>query len=200
MIFLLAGGLILGKKYFLNSILGSVLYPAIMWVFEQVTPLESLYTGIDVASQALLFSILGGILIGISQAILVRNGGNTGGTDIPIQITNKYFHVPLSLSVYLIDGTIVFAGWFTMSNGSFINTLYAILIIYICGLVSDKTLMLVSGNQKSCNIVTKKSEEIKQAIFDRIDRGVTLIDCKGGYKGEEKTVLVCVVANNKLHT
>ncbi len=42
-------------------------------------------------------------------------------------------------------------------------------------------------------IITAFPDPIKQEIFDRLGRGVTMMSVRGGYTGKEKTILLCVV-------
>ncbi|MPN50241.1 hypothetical protein SDC9_197867 [bioreactor metagenome] len=46
---------------------------------------------------------------------------------------------------------------------------------------------------KAFYIFTEKPNEIKNEIYEKLDRGVTLLKAVGGYRGEEKTVILCVV-------
>ena len=48
-------------------------------------------------------------------------------------------------------------------------------------------------------IITADPETIKEEIFNRLQRGVTVMDVKGGYSGEEKTILLCVVTRAEIH-
>ena len=42
-------------------------------------------------------------------------------------------------------------------------------------------------------IISAKHDEIKQYIFDRLDRGVTLYKAEGGYTNDEKEIVVTVL-------
>lgn len=42
-------------------------------------------------------------------------------------------------------------------------------------------------------IISDKDEEISKVLMARLGRGVTLLQGKGGYSGDSKSVLYCVV-------
>ena len=52
--------------------------------------------------------------------------------------------------------------------------------------------------EKACFINSLHGEEIKQALMDEIGRGVTMLDAKGGFSGQERPVVLCVVSAQEL--
>ena len=55
--------------------------------------------------------------------------------------------------------------------------------------------MILEGfkNSKAAYIITDRYEEVTQAIFEDLDRGVTGLNAKGMYTGKDRLVLYCVV-------
>ena len=49
------------------------------------------------------------------------------------------------------------------------------------------------------HIITTNKEEVKNAIYDTVFRGVTEVAIKGGYKGEEKTMLISVITSQEYY-
>ena len=48
-------------------------------------------------------------------------------------------------------------------------------------------------------IITKKHDEIKDAIYERIDRGVTRLKAIGGYSGIEKELVLTTMNRQQLY-
>ena len=48
-------------------------------------------------------------------------------------------------------------------------------------------------------IVTKKSEEMKQAIQERLVRGITLVPAKGAFTNESREMLIIVITRYELY-
>ena len=47
-------------------------------------------------------------------------------------------------------------------------------------------------------IVTDKAKEVCRDINTRLERGVTVLDAKGGYTGAERTLLLCTVRRHEV--
>ena len=112
---------------------------------------------------------------------------------------NKKLKMPISVSLYLVDGIIILLGVIVFyADYGIVSGLYAILTMFISGKVADIVILGNSG-KKSVQIITTKSEEIKTAIYESIYRGVTEMTIKGGYSGAEKTMLVTVITKQEYY-
>jgi len=195
-LFLISALLFIGKKEFIRSIYGSLLFPAFLALFELTIPIPQLG-----GNDLLLISLYSGGLIGIGFAIVIHNGGTTGGTDIGVQIVQKYTKLSIASAIYVVEASIIVLGAFTAPEGisaGFIAALYAIVIVFISGKVSDSFLLGVES-KKALNIVTSVPKELKAAIFASFSRGMTEIPSQGGYTEHPKTILIMVIHNSEYH-
>lgn len=193
MFLLLLGLVVLGKKIFIKSIYGSLLFPAVLYVFENFVPL------FDLKGDLFISVIFGGVLLGIGFGVVLKYGGTSGGTDIPVKILNKKFKVPVSFSLYLIDGIVVALGIIAFySENGILGGLYALISIYLSGRVAD-IVIVGSNSKKAMQIITDHPEEIKAAIYKAIIRGVTEVSIKGGYTRDKKTMLVTVITRQEYY-
>ena len=103
-VLLLVGLMFLGKKIFFRSIYGSLLFPLVLFLMESFLPL------IDIKDDLFLAVTFGGILLGVGFGLVIKYGGTSGGTDIPIKILNKRFKMPISIALYSTDGIIILLG------------------------------------------------------------------------------------------
>ena len=141
-----------------------------------------------------LNTFFAGLLMGLSLGIVVRAGASTGGMDIPPLVINKYFGVSVSSAMY-VCGCIILAVQLTFRDTE--KILYGIVLIMITSLVLDK--MIVLGKQRvQLQIISEKSEEIKQAIMEKVGRGVTVLYGETGYMGERCNIVLTVVSNRQL--
>ena len=77
------------------------------------------------------------------------------------------------------------------------RVLYGILLVMTYTTVLDK--VLVMGNTKTeVKIISKQVEEVRQAILAQVDRGVTMLYGEGGYKQEQKQIVLSIVSNREL--
>ena len=70
--------------------------------------------------------------------------------------------------------------------------MYAIVLLYIYSLMTDKIILGISDN-KAFYIITKNEDEVKDFILNNLNHGVTILKAKGGYEGRKENVLLCVV-------
>jgi uncharacterized membrane-anchored protein YitT (DUF2179 family) len=193
MILLLLGLLVLGKRIFVRSIYGSLLFPAVLFLMERFLPL------LDFNNDYLLGTVFGGAFVGIGFGLMLKYGGTSGGTDIPIKILYKKFGVPIGTSVYLFDGIIVGIGILAFYNDNgLVAGLYALISIFISGKLAD-TVVVGGQTKKAMQIITNEPEAIKQAIYDTVSRGVTIVNIKGGYTNLDKTMLVTVITKQEYY-
>ncbi len=193
LVLLLFALLFLGKKSFVRSIYGSLVFPLIMFLFEEFVPL------LDIENDFVIASIFGGALLGLGFGYVIKYGGTSGGTDIPIKILYQKLKMPISVSLYFIDGAIILLGAivFYPDNG-LIGGLYAILTMFISGKVAD-IVVLGNNSRSAVQIITSKPEEIKNAIYDLVYRGVTEVSIRGGYTNDHKTMLVSVITKREYY-
>ncbi len=190
---LLLGLIVLGKKLFLRSIYGSLLFPLVLFLMEKHAP------PLDIQNDYFIGAIFGGAMVGIGFGLMLKYGGTSGGTDIPVKILHQKFNLPISLGVYLFDGFVVLFGtWVYYDENGILASLYALLAIFISGKLADN--VVIGGNdKKAMQIITERPQEIKQAIFDSVERGVTLINIKGGYTNQNRTMLVTVITKQEYY-
>ena len=184
-IFLLIGSyFLLGKEKTMKSILGSLLLP----VFIKLTANIGELVYID-NTQLLLSSVFGAVLCGLGVGLVYKTEFTTGGTDILNQLLNKYFHTSMGKGLMICDGIIIAIG---MSAFGFTKAMYALVIVYIMGTLADKVLLGISES-KAFYIITNKDAAVRNYIIKTLNRGVTIFNVKGGFKGRDDQVLFCVV-------
>jgi len=202
---LILGWIFLGRQFFIKTIFGSITFPLFVYVFEEIYNfLKNANNGNNLIPETnmLLITIFGAILMGLGLGITVKHGGSTGGTEIPQNIAYKYWKIPYSLSLLIFDGSIVLIGFFLIKDDEgllkYDFLLYAILFIYISGLVMDQ-IVFRGFNKRAVFIISKANEVIKQRILNDFGRGVTEVRVIGGYTGENRTKLVCILSTSQFY-
>ncbi|WP_391208075.1 YitT family protein [Psychrobacillus sp. L4] len=175
----IAGLFFLGAKFGIKSFVGTLTLPAVVLFTSSWEPWTT---------NPLLGALFGGITIGLGLGIVFRGGASTGGTDLAAQIITKYTGFSLGKSVLLIDGLIVLSAAFVFDIE---KALYALIALF----VTTKTIDIIQlgfSQSKMIYIITNKQEEIRNAIYKEIDRGVTKLPAIGGYTDEERPILMVV--------
>lgn len=219
-VLLLIAFIFVGKKFFLKTLYTSLIYPVYVFIFEKIILLlqdvipdlsltkEELAIKLSdialgqnaanaiMAGSYLLVIIFGAAISGFGLGLALKKGASTGGVDIIQQILLDKFKIPFSISLLMIDGTIVTAAAIYFKD--FFMILYGFLFIYLSGVVLDA--IVFSGfNSRAVYIITSNPEAVKNKIYSVLERGVTEIYSRGGYKQEDKKMLVCVMSNNEFY-
>ncbi len=177
----------LGKKATINSVIGSILYP----IFIYLTKMFLQYFDLSIYNR-LLASLIGGVTMGIGIGIVYKQGYTTGGTEIIAKIINKYFHVSLGASTFIIDGIVTFMGLMVFD---FETVVYSLITIYLMSIMIDKVMLGLFGN-KSFYIITTHAKEIKKYVTDELGHGATIIKGTGAYTNEERYIILVVIPTN----
>lgn len=179
---------ILGKKDAIKTFIGMMILSGVLKVTE---PLASISATQDI----LLSAISGAILVGVGLGIVFSVDGSTGGTDLIALMVNRVIpSLPVSKCLIIIDGMVVLSAG--IANGNIETGLYSAIALYIIVKVID---FIISGfdYSKAFMIITEDKDDLKEAIVNDVKRGVTIIDGKGGYTNNDKSILLVVVNNKK---
>jgi len=176
----------MGKKFVTRSIAATFLVSA--WLM--VMPDYSL-TGNDY----MLTAIAGGIFGGCGLGLVLSTGTTTGGTDMVASLIQKIVpHYSVAILMVCIDAVIVLGS--TRLFGV-LSVIYAAVSLYIQGKISD-TLVVGVHFAKSVFIITDSPKEVSEEVIKHLRRGVTSIDVRGMYTGNNKNMLFCVVSRKEI--
>ena len=176
---------LLGKEVLFKSVLGSLLFPFFTGLLSGMDPWTT---------TPLLGALYGGVLTGIAVGLVYKGKGSTGGTSIVAQILEKYTTMTMGGANLLADGVVIAIGIFIFEVESILYGLISLVAVsYFIDFV-----LIGNKNQKTVLIISDKVQEIQASIFEHLDRGVTRIDVRGGYKNEEKDMLMVVIEGREI--
>lgn len=115
--------------------------------------------------------------------------------DIPPLILNKYFKIPVSVSLNAFDICILLGQAILIPPEML---LYGVILVITYTTVLNKVLLL-GGSKMEVKIISRNPEPIRQAIIGHLDRGLTILRAEGGYSQKDRQVLLVVVSNRELH-
>lgn len=174
----------LGKAAGYKTILGTLLLPFFTGLMQSMDPWST---------NPMLAAIFGGVLTGVGIGIVFKAKSSTGGTSIVAQIMHEYLHLPLAMTTAITDGVIVLGAFLIFDIET---VLYALIALFL----STRTIDLVQvGIRRTKNvfIISDEPMVIRDVILNRLKRGVTNLDIKGGYGNTKKDMLMCVVAERE---
>ncbi|WP_304340225.1 YitT family protein [Metaclostridioides mangenotii] len=179
---------IMGLKNSLKTLFGTVLFSAIVQLTD---PLSRMHFTEDL----ILSSISGGLLVGIGLGIMFKADASTGGTDLIALILSKKFPgIKVTKFMSCLDGMIVISSGFV--NRSIETALYSGMALIVIVKVAD---IIVEGvnSSRAFYIISEEPEKVRSAITKELNRGLTILDGKGGYTKTSKEVLFVVVTKKQ---
>ena len=189
------------KIFFFKKLFGSILVPTILLIMELLIPNENYFldTINEEATKKLMAVIIGVGLSAIGLGIAIKSNGSTGGMDVVQKILSKYFHIPLSITMYLTDLIVVFLSGFVKMDTRIFTTAFQIenvvwgsLGVFATGIIVDVICLSLNG-KRVVYIITDNPLIIKDMIYKEFDRGVTLSKVTGGYTNLDKTMIICTM-------
>ncbi len=143
----------------------------------------------------LLSAIYGGVVMGIGIGIIFRFFGSTGGTDLLAQLLSERVGLTFGTTLLIIDTLIIALSGFAFHSVTI--PLYSIVSLYI----SSKAIDLIQEGlsfSKAAWVVSNSPDTVASKIMSELDRGVTKFTAAGGFTGDRKEVIFCVVPQSQI--
>lgn len=179
-----------GAAFTVYSVWAVFIYSASSYIITNVLPVDVSVASPFAGQDLLLCALFGGLISGIGSGMTIRFGGAIDGVEVMAVIFAKQlgltvgsFVMIYNVLLYIVIG-VLFQSW--------ILPLYSIVTYGVAIKAVD---FIVEGldKAKSAMIVTSKAKEISEAISEAFGRGITHIDARGFYSGQEQTIIYFVV-------
>lgn len=143
-----------------------------------------------ITKDMLLATIFGGIILGAGVGLIIKNGGSLDGTEIIAIILDRKSafsigEIVMFFNLFILGGSGLVFGWD--------RAMYSLIAYFIAFKTIDITVEGLNES-KSVIIVSEKNSEISEALMSRLGRGITLLQGKGGYRGDFTNVIYVVVS------
>lgn len=178
--FFVFGYLQIGKTFTISTVFSVGMLS--MWV-------SVLHPVPGITQDVFLAAIFGGVVLGIGVGLIIRYGGSLDGTEIIAIVLDRK-------TAFSVGEIVMFFNLFILSSAGLIfgwdRAMYSLVAYFVAFKVIDITIEGLDES-KEVMIISDKDEEISEILMARLGRGVTLLQGKGGYTGDSKSVLYCVV-------
>lgn len=157
-----------------------------------VAPIFPQYVG-----DRLISSLFGGILTGVGMALIFMRDSTTGGSDILAKLLQRrfpYMHTGYALMV--IDMVVIGASVLIFRELE--SALYGVISMVAATQTIDAILY---GMNKGTMVMihSGKNREIADEIMERLNRGTTFFKSIGGFSGQERETLICVIDRKQFY-
>lgn len=149
------------------------------------------WTGGRHVSDPFLACIFGGVILGLGVGLILRNNGSLDGTEIVALHFAKKLGFSVGEIVMFFNLFIFTAAGVVFENWQ--SAMYSIIAYFITYRVIDIVLDGLNES-KSIRIISDLSQEIGSAIMEQFDVSVTYIDALGGFSGQKKRMIFCIIS------
>lgn len=142
-----------------------------------------------IEGDALLITVVGGIILGFGMGISLRNGGALDGIDMLAVLLSR--KLPFGTS-----DLILFLNTFVFIVVSTVFGLQGAVLSAIAYFIASKVIHIVEeglSGAKTFKIITSEPQEMVETIRDRLGRSATLNQIQGAYSNESYYEITCVI-------
>lgn len=189
-LFLLGWRFLGGRRFVLRTAFAILIYSLLVDILPQLR----IFPAQGLTDDIFLNSLYGAVVSGVGYGLVYRGRGTSGGSDILARILNHYRSMSMTQSYLLVDSAVILAAGFVFG---WKQALYAIITLYVSGLVSE-TVLEGSGAVRTALIITSEPKRISEQILEEMERGVTFLQGTGAYTGQERPVLYCVITRSEV--
>ena len=179
-----------GRRFALRTLVAVVAYSffvdALLWL--------PFFPKAGITNDLVLNSLYGAVVSGVGYGLVYRGQGTSGGSDILARILNRWRGISMTQSYLLTDTAVILAAGFIFG---WQKALYAIITLYVSGLVVDTT-MEGAGTVRTAMIISDHSGIVSQRILVEMERGVTILEGAGAYTNDARPVLYCVITRSEV--
>ena len=183
----LLGGLKIGKKFFVGSLLGmtvsSILIDALAFLGIQ-------------NMEPVIGALYGGLLCGLGLGVVFIAGTSTGGSDILVRLLKlRYRNVPIGQISMSFDAAVVILTGIVFRDVT--KALYTGIVVFVCGQVIDAVVYRFDYS-KVALIISSEYQKIAEQIGLKLDRGATFLNGEGSYSGKPTKVVLTAVKKQQV--
>jgi len=179
---------VLGVQFGVRSI-GAIIYTNLLIDFlvykvQLKTPTDNV----------VLAALYGGILLGIGLGLIFRGDASTGGTDIVGQVFSRHTNLSVGMWIMIVDFAVITTAGITT------HSIELALLGYLALFLSSKVIDLILEGidyARAAFVVSTKTDKITGQIYEKMKRGVTILDGHSPYSGEKRPVLMCVITKKE---
>ena len=142
----------------------------------------------------LLFVLYGGLLDGLGMGLVFRGQGTTGGTDVVARLLHHWKGIPFGTTLLVVNGIVLIGAAVVFGLEA---ALYALILTFVAARVVD----VVQGENnygRAAIIISSKATDIRSSVLTVLERGVTVLEGRGGYTEAGLDVLYCVVSRGEV--
>ena len=171
----------LSKRFVLWTIYNVILISFLLEVLQ--------FIKFPVINDMFLVAIAGGLIKGVGGGLVFRTGVSGGGMDIVIAVLRKRYGIEVGRFSFYIN-MLILGG--SMGIVVMEKMLYGFVASYVSGQSIDSVLSSFD-KRRLVLIMAKDTKPVVRYISDELRRGSTVLYGEGGFSGEERPTIMCLL-------
>ena len=159
-----------GTVFTVYSLWAVLVYSGASYLITNVLPIDVSTASPFAGKDLLLCALFGGLISGIGSGMTIRFGGAIDGVEVM---------------------AVIFAKGLGLTVGTFVM-IYNVLLYIAIGCIFKSWVLPLYSIVTYC-VVTNQETAISAALSEAFGRGITHIDARGFYSGQEQTIIYFVV-------
>lgn len=182
---LLLGWRMFGTHFIVRTVVGVAAVSTFTWLTR---------TWLLPTHDSLLGALYAGVMTGFGLGLIFRCNATTGGSDIIARIVKHFYGVSMGRTLFAIDVCVISVVALLIGRQT---AMYSLVALFVASRVIDFVLEGVNAG-KAIMIISASYEAIAANIHEQLHRGTTLLTGEGGYTGQAKQVVYCVVPRDEI--
>lgn len=179
-----------GWKFTLFSLFATVCYS----VMFELPFMDKITASAALGDNALLSAIVGSAIVGVTNAFVVKRGATVGGIDVITVVLSHKLSIPAG--TFNIVFNLVIMSFLIPSYGIEV-ALMSMVSMFITNTAYNFALRGVNHSM-TVFIISEQWDEIAPQVLQEMRRGVTYINAEGGYTGQPRKLVYCIVKTTEL--
>lgn len=179
-----------GFVFTVYSVYAVIIYSVSAHIITYVIPVDVSYSSPFAGNDLFLCAIFGGLISGVGSGLTIRFGGAIDGVDILAVIFAKRLGITVGTFVMIYNVLLYITAGAVLQ--SWVLPLYSV-VTYGAALKTIDFIVEGFDKAKAAMIITSKAEKIGEKLSEEFGSGITFIDARGFYSGEQKTVIYFVM-------
>lgn len=186
-----------GPVFTIYAIYTVVIYSIFAWLIEDVLPINVSIASPLAGTDLLLCSLFGGLITGTASGFSLRFGGAMDGIEVLAVIFSKQLGISVGAFVMVYNVILYTICGFCLQ--SWILPLYSI-VTYMAAIKAIDFIIEGFDRAKCAIIVTNQADDICDALSKEFQTGMTRLAARGGYSGEDKTMIYFILNRFQITT
>jgi len=174
----------MGSRFVALTLYGNLILAIALNFFHNIVATKDL----------LLATVFGGIILGVGVGTILKSEASLDGTEMLSLIVSKKFGFSVGEFILFINVFIYAAAGLVFGWES---AMYSVLTYFIGSKVID-SVMEGFNSSKSVRIISDNASTIGDALIERLDISITYLQGIGGYTGQDKDLIYCVLSRLEL--